>query len=79
MMVMPTMRLGENDRDYAIVGAVSVEAAGITYIYGRQSCDTRSEEGSNIAGNAQYGGQEAMVIFEEVFIPNDLIFMDGEY
>lgn len=80
LLVMPTMRLGEKDRDYAIVGAVPVDAPGITYIYGRQSCDTRSMEGGEIdAGNAQYGGQEAMVIFEEVFIPNELIFLDGEH
>ncbi len=80
MVVMPTMRLGENDKDFAIVGAVPVDAPGITYIYGRQSCDTRSLEGGTIdVGNHQYGGQEAMVIFEEVFIPNEYIFMDGEY
>jgi len=80
MLVMPTMRLGEGDKDYAIIGAVPVDAKGITYIYGRQSCDTRSMEEGNIdVGNAQYGGQEAMVIFEEVFIPNEYIFMDGEY
>ncbi|MEO1434832.1 MAG: 4-hydroxyphenylacetate 3-hydroxylase N-terminal domain-containing protein [Bacteroidota bacterium] len=80
MMVMPTMRMGENDRDYAIVGAVPVDAKGITYVYGRQSCDTRSMEGGSIdVGNAEYGGQEAMVIFEEVFIPNEYIFMDGEF
>jgi 4-hydroxybutyryl-CoA dehydratase/vinylacetyl-CoA-Delta-isomerase len=79
MVVMPTLRLGEEDRDYAIVGAVPVDADGITYIYGRQSCDTRSmEDGTMDVGNAQYGGQEAMVIFEDVFIPNDWIFMDGE-
>ena len=29
-------------------------------------------------GNARYGGQEAMVIFRDVFIPNDHVFMDGE-
>ena len=80
MVVMPTMRLGEKDAEFAIVGAVAVDAKGITYIYGRQSCDTRSMEGANIdLGNAQYGGQEAMVIFEDVFIPNKYIFMDGEY
>lgn len=80
MVVMPTLRLGEADRDYAIVGAVPVDAEGITYIYGRQSCDMRSMENGTIdAGNANYGGQEAMVIFENVFIPNDLIFMDGEF
>lgn len=80
MIVMPTMRLGEADKDFAIVGAVPVDAKGITYIYGRQSCDTRSMEGGSIdVGNQKFGGQEAMVIFEDVFIPNDLIFMDGEY
>jgi 4-hydroxybutyryl-CoA dehydratase/vinylacetyl-CoA-Delta-isomerase len=37
-------------------------------------------EGSTIdAGNAMYSGQEAMIIFNNVFIPNHLIFMDGEY
>jgi len=80
MVVMPTMRLGENDKDFAIIGAVPVDAKGITYIYGRQSCDTRSMEGGSIdVGNQKFGGQEAMVIFEDVFIPNDYIFMDGEY
>ncbi|MEZ4954608.1 MAG: 4-hydroxyphenylacetate 3-hydroxylase N-terminal domain-containing protein [Saprospiraceae bacterium] len=80
MIVMPTMRLGAEDQEFAIVGAVPVEAEGITYIYGRQSCDTRSMEGGDIdVGNAQYGGQEAMVIFDNVFIPNEFIFMDGEY
>jgi 4-hydroxybutyryl-CoA dehydratase/vinylacetyl-CoA-Delta-isomerase len=80
LVVMPTIRLGEADRDYAIVGALPVDAAGITYIYGRQSCDTRSmEEGDVDVGNARFGGQEAMVIFKDVFIPNEYIFMDGEY
>ena len=80
MLVMPTMRLTENDKDYAIVGAIQVDSPGITYIYGRQSCDTRSMEPGDIdQGNSEYGGQEAMVIFDRAFIPNELIFMDGEY
>ncbi|MGJ8670534.1 MAG: 4-hydroxyphenylacetate 3-hydroxylase family protein [Oceanococcus sp.] len=79
MVVMPTLRLSEADKDFAIVGAVPVDAAGITYVYGRQSCDTRAMEGGSIdVGNAEYGGQEAMVIFEDVFIPNEHIFMDGQ-
>ncbi len=80
IIVMPTMRLRAEDRDYAIVGAIPVDARGITYIYGRQSCDTRSmEDGDMDSGNAMYSGQEAMVIFKDAFIPNELIFMDGEY
>jgi 4-hydroxybutyryl-CoA dehydratase/vinylacetyl-CoA-Delta-isomerase len=79
LIVMPTLRLSPEDKDFAIVGAIPVTAEGITYIYGRQSCDTRSMEGGSIdPGNAQYGGQEAMVIFDDVFIPNEYIFMDGE-
>lgn len=80
LLVMPTLRLGPEDRAYAIAGAVPVDAAGITYIYGRQSCDTRSMEGGDLdTGNRKFSGQEAMILFEDVFIPNELIFMDGEH
>jgi 4-hydroxybutyryl-CoA dehydratase/vinylacetyl-CoA-Delta-isomerase len=80
ILIMPTMRLQAQDSEYAIVGAVPADAEGITYIYGRQSCDTRSmEEGDMDAGNAKFSGQEAMIIFDNVFIPNEMIFMQGEY
>lgn len=79
LVVMPTMRLGSGDEDFAIVGAVPVDAEGITYVYGRQSCDTRAMEGNSLdVGNADFAGQEAMVIFEDVFIPWDQVFMHGE-
>lgn len=79
LIVMPTLRLGPEDADFAIVGAVPVEAPGITYVYGRQSCDTRAMEGGGLdAGNARYAGQEALVVFDDVFIPHERVFMDGE-
>ena len=78
--VMPTMNMLEQDRDYAVVGMVPADAEGITYIYGRQSCDTRAMEAGDIdAGNAQYGGQEVLVVFDEVFIPWEHVLMDGEH
>ncbi len=80
IILMPTLRLTENDKDYAIVGAIPADAEGLTYIYGRQSCDTRSmEEGDIDSGNSQYAGQEALMILENVFIPWDKVFMHGEY
>jgi len=80
IIVMPTMRLGAADKDYAIVAAFPVDAPGITYIYGRQSCDTRSmEDGSIDVGNAKFSGQEAMVVLDDVFIPWSHVFMDGEH
>jgi 4-hydroxybutyryl-CoA dehydratase/vinylacetyl-CoA-Delta-isomerase len=36
------------------------------------------EDGDIDAGNSKFAGQEAMIIFDDVFIPNDLIFMNGE-
>lgn len=78
--VMPTMNLGEADKEFAVVGMVPGDAPGMTYIYGRQSCDTRALEVGEIdQGNAQFGGQETLVVFENVFIPNEHILMDGEY
>lgn len=80
LLVMPTMRLTEADRDFAIAAAVPVDHPGITYIYGRQSCDARAlEDGDIDAGNAQFGGQEAIIVFDDVFIPHAHVFMDGQY
>ncbi len=80
IIAMPTMRLGPEDRDYAVVAAFPVEAPGITYIYGRQSCDTRSMEGGSIdVGNAEFAGQEAMVVLDDVFVPWSHVFMHGEH
>jgi 4-hydroxybutyryl-CoA dehydratase/vinylacetyl-CoA-Delta-isomerase len=79
LIVMPTMRLGPADRDYAVVGALPVDAPGITYIYGRQSCDTRAMDGDIDAGNRRFSGQEAMIVFDDAFIPWERVFMDGEH
>lgn len=79
IVVMPTMRLQEADRDYAVVAAIPVTDPGLTFIYGRQSCDTRALEGGDIdQGNAKYSGQEALIVIDDVFVPWDRVFMDGE-
>jgi 4-hydroxybutyryl-CoA dehydratase/vinylacetyl-CoA-Delta-isomerase len=78
-LVMPTIRLTEGDRDWAVVCAIPVEAEGITYVYGRQSCDTRAMDGDIDVGNAEYAGQEALIVLEDVFVPWEHVFMDGEH
>lgn len=80
VIVMPTISLREQDKDYAIAFAVPADAEGILIIYGRQSCDTRKlEEGADIdLGNKEFGGHEALVIFDDVFVPNERIFLNGE-
>jgi 4-hydroxybutyryl-CoA dehydratase/vinylacetyl-CoA-Delta-isomerase len=70
----------EQDKDYAVSFAVPADAQGILYIYGRQSCDTRRlEEGSVDVGNAMFGGQEALIVFSDVFVPWERVFMCGEH
>ena len=78
---MPTISMGEADKDWAVSFACPTDADGMYMIYGRQSCDTRKlEEDSCIdVGNAKFGGQEALVVLDHVFIPNEYIFLNGEY
>ena len=80
-IVMPTQAMKEEDADYAVSFACPSDAEGMYMIYGRQSCDTRKlEEGADVdLGNKQFGGQEALVVFDDVFIPNEYVFMAGEY
>jgi 4-hydroxybutyryl-CoA dehydratase/vinylacetyl-CoA-Delta-isomerase len=79
IVVMPTMRMRDVDRDYAVACAIPVTDPGLTFIYGRQSCDTRVTDGGDIdAGNARFSGQEAMIVLEDVFVPFERVFLDGE-
>lgn len=80
IIVMPTISMREEDKDYAISFAVPSDTKGITYIYGRQSCDTRkTEKGMMDRGNRIYGGHEALVVFDKVFVPWERVFMYKEY
>ena len=80
VIVMPTQTMKEEDSDYAVSFAVPMDTPGITMIIGRQSCDTRKLEGCTLdVGNREFGGVEALTIFDNVFVPNDRIFLCGEY
>lgn len=81
IVAMPTLRLTEEDAAFAVVVAIPVDSSGLTYVYGRQSCDARTlEPGDGIdLGNADYSGQEALIILDNVFVPWEHVFMDGEF
>ena len=80
LIFMPTMRLTEADRAWSVVGAIRVDAPGLTYVVGRQTNDTRIVDGGAMdAGNAQFAGQESLIVFEDVFVPHEHVFMDGEW
>lgn len=79
VLVMPTIAMRPEDKDYAVAFAVPTNAKGLCMIIGRQSCDTRKLEGSRMdVGNCEFGGMEALVVFDDVFVPKERVFMDGE-
>jgi 4-hydroxybutyryl-CoA dehydratase / vinylacetyl-CoA-Delta-isomerase len=80
IIVMPTLSLRAEDRDYAVAFAVPSDVPGIIHILGRQTSDTRKLEGGTLdLGNARFGAHEALVIFDDVFVPYERVFMDGEW
>ena len=79
VLVMPTIAMGPDDKDYAVSFAVPLDSEGLIMVVGRQSCDTRKTENSSLdVGNDVYGGMEALTVFDNVFVPNDRIFLNGE-
>jgi len=81
ILIMPTTALNETSKDFAVICAVPVDAPGITMIYGRQAGDDRRDNLERIdVGKPRFGavGGEAVIAFEDVFVPQDRVFMDGE-
>lgn len=80
MLIMPTMGMAPEDKDYAVSCAIPVDAPGVIHIFGRQTNDDRKCEGDIDQGNARYGvvGGECLTVLENVFVPWERVFMCGE-
>jgi 4-hydroxybutyryl-CoA dehydratase/vinylacetyl-CoA-Delta-isomerase len=80
VLVLPGTGLLPTEGDYAIACAVPAGAPGVMFIFGRQSNDSRKLEGGCDIGNPRFGvvGGEAMIVFDDVFVPNSRVFMNGE-
>ena len=81
ILVMPTTAMNEASKDYAFVCSVPIDAPGITMIFGRQANDSRRDLKENIdVGKPSFGivGGEAVLVFEDVFVPWENVYMDGE-
>jgi len=78
IVAMPGRSLTPDEADFAVAFAIPVDAKGITLVYGRQPSDDRRMGCDIDQGNARYGGQEAIVLFEDVEVPLDHVFMAGQ-
>ena len=67
------------EESWAIACAVPSDAPGITHIYSRQPSDSRQAEDAPLdVGLPAFGGCESLMIFEDVHVPWDRVFLCGE-
>ena len=76
LMIMPTKRMKAGEEQWAFAGAVPVNAEGVRLIA------TSTSPGRSTTGSYPYSSRhavpEAMVVFDDVFVPNDRVFLCGE-
>jgi 4-hydroxybutyryl-CoA dehydratase/vinylacetyl-CoA-Delta-isomerase len=77
VIVLPTRALREGDEDYAVAFAIPADTKGLIHIVGRSSLDTRELEGVD-CGNIRYSKYCPTLIFNDVFVPWERVFMCGE-
>ncbi len=77
-LVVPTREMREADKDYAVCFAVPTDAEGVIHIYGRGTLEARALQNCDL-GNVKFSKFAPMVIFEDVFIPWERVFLCGEH
>ncbi|MDA8126924.1 MAG: 4-hydroxybutyryl-CoA dehydratase [Deltaproteobacteria bacterium] len=77
LIVLPTRALRKGEEEFAVAFAVPADAPGVIHVVGRSSLDTR-EEGGCDCGNVRYSKYAPTVIFENVFVPWERVFLCGE-
>ncbi len=78
IIVMPGSGYGESEKDFCVACAVPRDAQGLTIVETRRPSDARDEEegwDAPKAGNIT----QAFLIFDDVFVPNERVFMNGEF
>jgi len=77
-LVVPTREMRESDKDYAVSFAFPTDAEGVIHVYGRGTLEMRLVEGYDL-GNVEFSKFASMVIFKDVFVPWEKVFLCGEY
>ncbi|AHC52160.1 4-hydroxybutyryl-CoA dehydratase [Sulfolobus acidocaldarius SUSAZ] len=79
MVVLPTRAMGPEDKDYAVAFAIPTDTEGIKIVVGRQINDARRMEEGEIDGLPYFYNHEGLVIFDNVFVPMNRVFLAGEW
>jgi 4-hydroxybutyryl-CoA dehydratase / vinylacetyl-CoA-Delta-isomerase len=74
-LVMPCRTHTKEDADFAVCCAVPVDAPGVTIV--ARPAGRPGEAAAKFS--AKYGQATGVVIFDDVFVPHDRVFLAGEY
>jgi 4-hydroxybutyryl-CoA dehydratase/vinylacetyl-CoA-Delta-isomerase len=77
-LVVPTREMRAEDKDYAVSCAVPADAEGVIHVYGRGTLEARPMEDCDL-GNIEFSKFSPMVLFQDVFVPWDRVFLAGEF
>jgi 4-hydroxybutyryl-CoA dehydratase/vinylacetyl-CoA-Delta-isomerase len=77
LIVLPTRAMAKGDEEYAVAFAVPADTKGIIHVVGRNTLDTREIEGVD-CGNSRYSKYCPTVIYDDVFVPWERVFLCGE-
>ncbi len=77
-LIVPAREMREPDKDYAVCFAIPSDAEGIIHVYGRGTLEARAL-GNVDLGNVEYSKFAPLVIFKDVFVPWEQVFLCGEY
>lgn len=77
IIVLPTRAMKKEDKDYAVAFALPTDTPGIIHVVGRSTLDMRELQGCDI-GNTLYSKNCPTVIFDDVFVPWERVFLCGE-
>jgi len=75
IIVLPTRAMGQEDAEYAVAFAVPTDSPGVKIVVGRQVNDARRFEGGDIDGVPYAFNHEGLVIFDDVFVPKERVFL----
>jgi 4-hydroxybutyryl-CoA dehydratase/vinylacetyl-CoA-Delta-isomerase len=77
IIVLPTRALKKGDEEYALAFSVPTDSPGLIHVVGRSTLDMRELDGCDL-GNCHYSKYCPTVIFNDVFVPWERVFMCGE-
>jgi len=76
LFVVPSRQMGPDEADRAIACAVPVNAPGIKLV--STTTQPRAHDTRHFPYSREHSIPDSLVIFEDVFVPNERVFLDGE-